>query len=309
MAVIAEIKRRSPSKGALAPDLVPGVLAKMYSAAGAACLSVLTDEEFFGGSATDLAEARAAVDLPVLRKDFTVCAADVCDARIMGADAVLLIVGALSPAELEELLALARELELDALVEAHDEREAEVALAAGADLLTVGVFRDDAPRRVVEIVYSAGLQAAQLHGRETPDETQWVRQRVPMVIKAFPAGDPRIARAADYGADAILLDAPNPGSGKVFDWELVSDVPAGQRLVIAGGLDSSNVAAAVTRVKPWGVDVNSGVEASPGLKDPMKVKAFVEAAKRAEATLAEATATLSQGAFEGPYDWAEDEHY
>jgi phosphoribosylanthranilate isomerase len=177
------------------------------------------------------------------------------------------------------------------------------------EVVTVGVFRDDAPRRVVEIMYSAGLQAAQLHGRETPDEAQWVRQRVPMVIKAFPAGDPRVTRAAEYGADAILLDAPNPGSGKVFDWELAGDVPEGQRIVIAGGLHSGNVAAAVSRVKPWGVDVDSGVEASPGVKDPMKVKAFVEAAKQAAATLAAATATLSQGAFEGPYDWAEDEHY
>jgi phosphoribosylanthranilate isomerase len=176
-------------------------------------------------------------------------------------------------------------------------------------VMTFGVFRDHAPRRVVEIVYSAGLQAVQLHGRETPDEAQWVRQRVPMVIKAFPAGDPRIARAAEYGVDAILLDAPNPGSGEVFDWELAGDVPEGQRIVIAGGLHSGNVAAAVSRLKPWGVDVTSGVEASPGVKDPMKVKAFVEAAKQAAASLAEATATLSQGAFEGPYDWAEDEHY
>ncbi len=106
------------------------------------------------------------------------------------------------------------------------------------EILTVGVFRDHAPRRVVEVIYSAGLQAAQLHGRETPDETQWVRQRVPMVIKAFPAGDPRVARAAEYGADAVLLDAANPGSGKVFDWALAGDLPEGQRLVIAGGLDA-----------------------------------------------------------------------
>ncbi len=177
------------------------------------------------------------------------------------------------------------------------------------EILTVGVFRDHAPRRVVEVIYSTGLQAAQLHGRETPDETQWVRQRVPMVIKAFPAGDPRVARAAEYGADAVLLDAANPGSGKVFDWALAGDLAEGQRLVIAGGLNAGNVATAVAKVKPWGVDVTSGVEASPGVKDPMKVKAFVEAAKRAEADLAEATATLSRGAFEGPYDWAEDEHY
>ena len=87
-------------QGPLAPDLVPGVLAKAYDEAGAACLSVLTDRSFSAGPRADLAEARAAVDLPVLRKDFTVGPADVCDARLMGADAVLLIVGALSPGEL-----------------------------------------------------------------------------------------------------------------------------------------------------------------------------------------------------------------
>src|SRR6187397_1583964 len=86
IAVIAEIKRRSPSKGALAPDLDPTVLAKTYEAAGAACLSVLTDTKFFGGSVADLQAAREATALPVLRKDFTVSAHDVCDARIMGAD-------------------------------------------------------------------------------------------------------------------------------------------------------------------------------------------------------------------------------
>lgn len=177
------------------------------------------------------------------------------------------------------------------------------------DILTVGVFRDHAPRRVVEVVYEAGLQAAQLHGRETPEETVWVRERVPMVLKAFPAGDPRVARASEYGADAVLLDAANPGSGEVFDWALAGDLPEGQKLVIAGGLHAGNVAAAVSKVRPWGVDVTSGVEASPGVKDPMKVKSFVEAAKRAEVEVAQATATLSQGTFDGPYDWAEDEHY
>jgi len=177
------------------------------------------------------------------------------------------------------------------------------------EILTVGVFRDDAPRRVVEVVYAAGLQAAQLHGRETPDETVWVRQRIPMVIKAFPAGDPRVARAEDYGADAVLLDSANPGAGEVFDWALAGDLPEGQRLVIAGGLHAGNVAAAVSKVKPWGVDVTSGVEAVPGVKDPMKVKAFVEAAKRAEAEIARSTVNLSPGTVDGPYDWAEDEHY
>ena len=175
------------------------------------------------------------------------------------------------------------------------------------DVLTVGVFRDDAPRRVVEVVYAAGLHAAQLHGHESPDEVHWVRERVPMVIKAFPAGDVRVPRAADFGADVVLLDAPNPGSGRVFDWALVGDVPEGQRLMIAGGLHPGNVAAAVTRARPWGVDVTSGVEVSPGLKDPMKVKAFVEAARHAEAEVKLGRAKVAETGSIGPYDWADDE--
>ena len=137
VAVIAEIKRRSPSKGDLAPDLDPGVLAKAYQAGGATCLSVLTDSEFFGGSVDDLVEAAGATGLPVLRKDFTVGPRDVCDARLMGADAVLLIAAALSLSELPELLALALDLGLDALVEVHDELELRRALAAGATLIGV----------------------------------------------------------------------------------------------------------------------------------------------------------------------------
>ena len=141
IAVISEVKRRSPSKGDLAPDLIPADLARSYEHGGAAALSVLTDSEFFGGSVADLQEARSAVSLPVLRKDFTVGPADVLDARIMGADAVLLIVAALTAGEVEELLALATRVGIDALVEVHDEREAEIALAAGATL--VGVNQRD----------------------------------------------------------------------------------------------------------------------------------------------------------------------
>jgi len=137
LAVIAEVKRRSPSKGDLAPHLDPALLVKDYAAGGAACLSVLTDEAFFGGSAADLQTARAAVELPVLRKDFTVSERDVCDARLMGADAVLLIVAALDDEELFAFRALAGELELAALVEVHDEGEVDRALAAGADLIGV----------------------------------------------------------------------------------------------------------------------------------------------------------------------------
>jgi indole-3-glycerol phosphate synthase len=141
LAVIAEIKRRSPSKGDLNTGLDPASLAITYEAAGASCLSVLTDVEFFGGSAADLQAARAATGLAVIRKDFTVCERDVCDARLMGADCLLLIAAALAPTELVGFHRLARDVGLDVLVEVHDEAELEAALAAGANL--VGVNQRD----------------------------------------------------------------------------------------------------------------------------------------------------------------------
>ncbi len=137
LAVIAEVKRRSPSKGDLAPYLDPGEVAGEYAAGDATCLSVLTDNDHFGGSADDLRAASEAVSLPVLRKDFTVTAKDVCDARIMGADAVLLIAAALDDAELADFASLARQLSLDVLVEIHDEAELERALLIDADLIGV----------------------------------------------------------------------------------------------------------------------------------------------------------------------------
>ena len=140
-AIIAEVKRRSPSRGDLAADLDPGAVAIQYAAGGASCLSVLTDSDHFGGSPEDLASAREAVSVPVLRKDFTVDARDVCDARLMGADAVLLIVAALDDLQLEDFHDLASEVGLDALVEVHDEAELERALAINARL--VGVNQRD----------------------------------------------------------------------------------------------------------------------------------------------------------------------
>ena len=137
IAVISEIKRRSPSKGELAAGLDPIELAQQYERGGAACLSVLTDIDFFGGSIEDLVAASAACSLPVLRKDFTVSARDMCDARIMGADCVLLIAAALDQAELESFLKLSRAIGFDALVEIHDEAELDRAVAAGADLIGV----------------------------------------------------------------------------------------------------------------------------------------------------------------------------
>ena len=137
LGVISEVKRRSPSKGDLNAGLDPAVLAAEYERGGASCLSVLTDEEFFGGSVADLQAARASCSLPVLRKDFTVSERDVLDARLMGADCVLLIAAALDRAELIAFHHLASDIGLDVLVEIHDEPELDVALAAGATLIGV----------------------------------------------------------------------------------------------------------------------------------------------------------------------------
>lgn len=168
------------------------------------------------------------------------------------------------------------------------------------EVLTVGVFRDEAPQRVVEIVNGAGLRAAQLHGHETPEQARWVRRRVPFVIQAFRGGDRALARASDYGVDAVLVDSASPGSGEVWDWSLAEGAPSGHRVILAGGLDPDNVAGAVARVRPWGVDVATGVESSPGRKDAVKVRAFVQAAKAAEPP-------AYRSGEEPPYDWMEDE--
>jgi phosphoribosylanthranilate isomerase len=168
------------------------------------------------------------------------------------------------------------------------------------EVLTVGVFRDEIPRRVVEIVNSSGLRGAQLHGHETADDATYVRERVPFLIQAFPAGAEVLERADDYPADVFLIDSQTPGSGQVFDWRLAEGAPDGRRIVVAGGLTPDNVADAVEATRPWGVDVASGVESEPGRKDARKVKAFIE---RAHA----AAPPEYRGEAEFPYDWLEDE--
>jgi phosphoribosylanthranilate isomerase len=150
------------------------------------------------------------------------------------------------------------------------------------EIMSIGVFRNESPQRVVQIAQSSGMSGVQLSGHETAEQTAWIRKRLPFVIKGFTAGDDRVARAADYGADVILLDGANPGSGQVFDWELSGSAPQGVRLMIAGGLNAGNVAAAIATSHPWGVDVASGVEASPGHKDPVKLREFIARAKGAE---------------------------
>lgn len=190
VAVIAEIKRRSPSKGDLFPDLVAGPLARQYAAGGASALSVLTDAEHFGGSPGDLVEARAATALPVLRKDFTVAEADVADARIMGADAVLLIVAALEQDLLVRLVEVSRDLGIDALVECHDEVEIERALAAGATL--IGVNQRDLTTFKVDSVRAEKLAAV------LPDH-------VVKVAESGIDGPASCRRLAEAGFAAVLV--------------------------------------------------------------------------------------------------------
>jgi indole-3-glycerol phosphate synthase len=157
LAFIAEIKRKSPSGGELRPGASAADLAQMYAAAGAAALSVLTDAHYFGGSAEDLVEARAASGLPVLRKDFVVDAYQIYEARAMGADAVLLIVRSLADAELADLLSLTQDLGMEALVETHSALEIERALRSGARV--IGVNNRDLDTLVTDVSLAPRLRA------------------------------------------------------------------------------------------------------------------------------------------------------
>ena len=149
------------------------------------------------------------------------------------------------------------------------------------DVLTVGVFRDESAQTIVEVIDATGLRGVQLHGRESPGEAAWIRARVPFVVQAFAAGDGRVDRVDDYEVDAVLLDAATPGSGHTFDWSLVGDLPRRRQVVLAGGLSPDNVQDAVRTVRPWGVDVASGVESAPGRKDVTKVRRFIALARDA----------------------------
>jgi phosphoribosylanthranilate isomerase len=163
-------------------------------------------------------------------------------------------------------------------------KAADIAKRLPPEVLTVGVFRDELPDRVVDITLGAGLRAAQLSGHESPAVTKTVRAKVPFVIQAFTPGTEAWSHAADHGADVVMLDNAQPGSGKVFDWTLV-DGRAGRsmKLVVAGGLSPENVGDAIRHFRPWGVDVSSAVEREPGRKDAIKMKDFIDAAREAAA--------------------------
>jgi phosphoribosylanthranilate isomerase len=167
------------------------------------------------------------------------------------------------------------------------------------EILTVGVFKDELPDRIFDIVTRSGVKAVQLHGQEPLSTVAAVSETVRWVIKSVVAGSREARIANQFGTDLVLVDAPQPGSGEVFDWSLVDQVPSGVRLILAGGLTPENVGSAIEYVNPWGVDVSSGVESSPGRKDALKVKRFVENARAA------APADFESGD-DFPYDWADE---
>ena len=200
--VLAEIKRASPSAGAIRAGADPAEIAADYAAHGAAAISVLTDATYFDGELGFLARCRERIALPLLRKDFTIDAYQVAEARAAGADGVLLIVAALEPPQLAELLAAASEYGLDALVEVHDAREADAALAAGATL--VGVNHRDLKTFAIDMSLTGAI-APQLPAHVVLVAESGIRT----------AADVRAL--GDAGAHAVLVGeqlmrAPSPGA-------------------------------------------------------------------------------------------------
>lgn len=211
--VIAEVKRRSPSKGLLAPDLDVASLASVYRDNGASAVSVLTDNDFFDGSLDDLERVRKAVDLPVLRKDFTVSENDVLDAAEAGASAVLLIVAALSNEQLVSYIELAERCGVDALVEVHDTEEARRALDCGARIIGVN---------------QRNLHTFSVDSANATAVMDVVPRDCLTVCESGLAYVSDVERAAQAGFDAILVGeafvtAPDP-AGVVKAFSLVPSV-------------------------------------------------------------------------------------
>ncbi len=202
ISAIAEFKRRSPSAGELRPGARPEVLVAAYAAAGASALSILTETPSFAGTLSDLQAARAAVSLPALRKDFLLDAIDVLESRAHGADAVLLIARILDDKMLVEMLGEARRLGMDALVEAHDYREVDRALAAGAT--DIGINHRD-------------LDTLAINLESSTDARAWVGPNVTLVGESGIRTREDVARMIDASIDAILvgehlMKSPDPGA-------------------------------------------------------------------------------------------------
>jgi indole-3-glycerol phosphate synthase/phosphoribosylanthranilate isomerase/anthranilate synthase/indole-3-glycerol phosphate synthase/phosphoribosylanthranilate isomerase len=412
--LIAEVKRASPSKGLLAPDLDPVELARTYEANGAAAISVLTEPHFFLGSPAYLTAIKQAVNIPVLRKDFIFDEYQVFEARAWGADAILLICAILDDDQLQHLLQVAHGLHMQCLVEVHSEEEARRAVTAGAviigvnsrDLTTfqlhpnlirelrrlipkdrvvvaesgihtavdahrlsrydvkamlvgeslvasndvssqmrtllrganmgvqvkicglrtphhlhtcieagadmvglmfyepspryippaqarelldtienlagapdiIGVFVNKEANFIHDIAEQVGLDFVQLHGSELPEFCQQIRWPVIKGLRLHSGDDIGLIRAYRETTWRILLDTPSShwgGSGMTHNWNLAYTVAQEMPVLLAGGLTPENVGAAISQVRPWGVDVSSGVETF-GQKDGEKIRAFIQ---------------------------------
>jgi indole-3-glycerol phosphate synthase len=201
-AVIAELKKASPSKGLIRPDFQPAELAKSLQAAGATALSVLTDEEFFQGSLTNLSLASAAVTIPCLRKDFIVDPLQILEARAAGGDAILLIVAAMEDAKLKSLFQEAQRMELDVLCEVHDRDELERAVTLGFTVIGVN---------------SRNLHTMQVQPQTQIELAQWLPREAVHVAESGirNAADIAQMRSAGYGAFLIgesLMRQPDPAA-------------------------------------------------------------------------------------------------
>jgi indole-3-glycerol phosphate synthase len=219
VSLIAEFKRRSPSGGEIRPGASPSAIGLVYAASGANAMSVLTDEHYFGGYDSDLVEARQSSRLPVLRKDFVVDDYQVSEARALGADAVLLIVRALTDAALRDLLQLTSELGMDALVETHSENEVRRAVDAGAQV--IGVNNRDLDTLVTDVSLAPRLRPL-------------VPRECVFVAESGVSSPEQMAVLADAGVDAVLigealLRAADPGA------RLSQLVAAGRRVARGAG--------------------------------------------------------------------------
>jgi indole-3-glycerol phosphate synthase/phosphoribosylanthranilate isomerase len=415
--VIAECKRRSPSRGVLRQNYDPAALAFEYERGGAAAVSVLTEPTYFDGALDHLARVRAAVQAPVLRKDFIVDEYQLFEARAAGADAVLLIVAALEAKRLHGLHQLALDLGLAPLVEVHDEGELGDALEIGArvvgvnnrnlrtlaidaetslrlapmipsDVIAVsesairsraevrqlaaagyraflvgerlvtdsdparavaelaapdapvlkicgitlladalhaaregataigfvfwpkspryvspdtareiiaalpprvtpiGVFVNESPEAIRDAVARSGVRAVQLHGDEPPVYSRMVDRPV---LRSVTIENAAVSAEAWPATATLLLDASDPirrgGTGHVVDWTRAAELARTRAMVLAGGLTPLNVADAIAAAHPAGVDVSSGVESEPGVKDHQKLSLFLENARVAFASI------------------------
>ena len=147
------------------------------------------------------------------------------------------------------------------------------------NFLTIGVFRDQNPQQIIETIHEAGLVGAQLHGQESVQEVAEVASAINFVVKSVVAGSVDARNADQFATEMIMVDSANPGSGTNYDLTLLRELPPNVRLILSGGLTVSNVAPSIKTASPWGVDVSSGVESTPGIKDYSKIRDFIANAR------------------------------